>query len=187
MIILKIFRYPLKGKMLLVIILACILLLAFGGYWLQRGTFTSGEVDNLDFLPPNLYGLFNFKDISFEGKIYYTLRSNPYGQRLNLYGRLTPEGIYRLENDPSSIGFERPKYQEYRIKANEFLYPNVDILPLNIIKIFQFYPDGKWSYRTLHNDELLYYLFQRNRTYITTAYIFRQSRLCIIFINNNLR
>ena len=187
MIISKIFLSPLKGKTLLFVILTCVMLIPVGGYWLLRGTRKSGEVTDLSFLPANLYNLLDFRKLEFDGEIYYTLWSHAYGQRLNLYGKLTPDTISRLESDPGSLGFEPPKLKEFRLKAKDFPYSKSGDLPESVIKKFQFHPDGKWSYRTSNQDDLRYYMFGKGRTYTITSYVFLQSRLCIISINNNLR
>lgn len=169
------------------IILICVMLIPVGGYWLLKGTRKSGDVNDLSFLPANLYNLLDFKKIEFDGEIYYTLWSHAYGQQLNLYGRLTPDTMSRLESDPGSLGFAPPQLKEFRLKAKDFPYSKSGDLPESVMKEFQFHPDGEWSYRTLHRDDLRYYMFGKGRTYTITAYVFLQSRLCIISINNNLR
>ena len=176
-----------KGKTLSFVILTCVLLIPVGGYWLQRGTRKSGDVNDLSFLPANLYESIEFRKIEFDGEIYYTLWSHAYGQRLNLYGRLTPDTMSRLESDPGSLGFEPPRFSEFRLKAKDLQYPKSDDLPESVMKELQFHPDGEWSYRTSHPDNLRYYMFGKGRTYTITAYVFLQSRLCILSINNNLR
>ena len=167
----KLLFSPMKGKVIFVSLLLCLLLFGCAVYFLLRSTvdMRTGEAGNFDFLPPAICEQLGLGDLKIDGKLFYQQFTNYHRgrQSTEIYGRLAPEALELFDGDPASRGLPFQEADEFAgWKASEILTiaPTGDVpLPERVVEMFHLYrtaPDAR-SYRTSLEEDLQVFRFEK--------------------------